>query len=223
MPNNQTVDYSDQSKTDFQRKCKFTLCFESTKNEGFITEKITDAFYADTIPIYYGSSTITDYYNLEFLGLETIGSEELFGIAHTMYDIFISRFTNYMVDFYTGYIMKNIDSIYAYLYNDDNVKKPREKDMPVKSYIDPKFQLIHANLNTVILNTAAYDISLEDLLFSFTDNNIATRLLSVLSDKGDIYKNYYASFLLDQRYMAELLTSIKLKLQELTQQAIEIK
>jgi hypothetical protein len=168
-------------------------------------------------------TTITDYYNLEFLGLETIGSEELFGIAHTMYDIFISRFTNYMVDFYTGYIMKNIDSIYAYLYNDDNVKKPREKDMPVKSYIDPKFQLIHANLNTVILNTAAYDISLEDLLFSFTDNNIATRLLSVLSDKGDIYKNYYASFLLDQRYMAELLTSIKLKLQELTQQAIEIK
>ena len=46
-----------------QRRCKFTLCFESTKHEGFITEKITDAFFADTIPIYYGSSDVTDFFN----------------------------------------------------------------------------------------------------------------------------------------------------------------
>lgn len=57
------VSWKDQSKTDFQRKCKFSICFESTKNEGFITEKIVDAFYADSIPIYYGSSTVTDIFN----------------------------------------------------------------------------------------------------------------------------------------------------------------
>lgn len=63
MPDGQTVSWNNSSKTDFQRKCKFTLCFESTKHEGFITEKITDAFYADTIPVYYGSSNITDIFN----------------------------------------------------------------------------------------------------------------------------------------------------------------
>ena len=58
-----SVSHWDNSKTDFQRKCKFTLCFESTKHEGFVTEKITDAFYADTIPVYYGSDTAKDIFN----------------------------------------------------------------------------------------------------------------------------------------------------------------
>lgn len=53
------------TKSDFQHRCKFTLCFESTKHEGFITEKITDAFFADTIPIYYGSSDIKSIFNEE--------------------------------------------------------------------------------------------------------------------------------------------------------------
>lgn len=57
------VDWLDGSKTEFQRKCKFTLCFESTLHYGFVTEKIMDAFYADTIPVYYGSPTVTDIFN----------------------------------------------------------------------------------------------------------------------------------------------------------------
>jgi len=63
MPNGETVDWLDGSKLKFQRKCKFSLCFESTKDEGFITEKIIEAFYSDTIPVYYGSSNITDIFN----------------------------------------------------------------------------------------------------------------------------------------------------------------
>lgn len=63
MPDGVRVDWLDDSKTNFQRKSKFTICFESTAHEGFITEKITDAFFADTIPVYYGSSNITEIFN----------------------------------------------------------------------------------------------------------------------------------------------------------------
>ena len=63
MPNGETVCWTDDSKRNFQKKCKFTLCFESTAHEGFITEKITDAFLADTIPVYYGSKTVTNIFN----------------------------------------------------------------------------------------------------------------------------------------------------------------
>lgn len=63
MPQGYVVDWKTESKTDFQRKCKFTLCFESTNHYGFVTEKIMDAFYADTIPVYYGSSTAADIFN----------------------------------------------------------------------------------------------------------------------------------------------------------------
>lgn len=63
MANDEVVDWRNSSKVDFQRKCKFTLCFESTVHYGFVTEKIMDAFYADTIPVYYGSPTVTDIFN----------------------------------------------------------------------------------------------------------------------------------------------------------------
>ena len=58
-----TVDWKDSSKTDFQRKCKFSLCFESTKHAGFVTEKITDAFFSDTIPVYFGSEEVFHIFN----------------------------------------------------------------------------------------------------------------------------------------------------------------
>lgn len=63
MPDGAVVDWMDDSKIEFQRKCKFTLCFESTMHYGFVTEKIMDAFYADTIPVYYGSPTVTEIFN----------------------------------------------------------------------------------------------------------------------------------------------------------------
>lgn len=63
MPNGETVSREDGSKRAFLNKCKFTLCCESLSHGGFITEKILEALEADTIPIYYGSSTITDVIN----------------------------------------------------------------------------------------------------------------------------------------------------------------
>ena len=164
------------------------------------------------------------YYNLVFTKpFEEINPVELYGIAHSLYDIFISRFTDYMVDFYIKYIINNMDSIYAYLVADDNIKKPREKDMMAKSYIDPKFQLIHANLNKIILNMTAYDVPIEVLLQYFVDQPTALTLSQLLIDTGDIYKNYYAVFLQDQRYMAQLLTTIKLQLQSRTQESFNVR
>ncbi len=41
---------------------RFTLCFENMRNiEGYITEKIFDAFSAGVVPIYYGASNVTEY------------------------------------------------------------------------------------------------------------------------------------------------------------------
>lgn len=61
--NGKAVDWLDGSKQEFLKKCRFSLCFESTKGEGFITEKIVEAFFADTIPVYYGSSNIKEIFN----------------------------------------------------------------------------------------------------------------------------------------------------------------
>lgn len=57
------VKNTDNSKYEYQKKCKFTLCFESTAHGGFNTEKIVDAFRADTLPVYYGDPNIGDIFN----------------------------------------------------------------------------------------------------------------------------------------------------------------
>lgn len=58
-----TVSLKDGTKVAYQKKCKFTLCFESTADRGFNTEKLVDAFLADTIPIYYGDPNIGEIFN----------------------------------------------------------------------------------------------------------------------------------------------------------------
>lgn len=62
MPNGETVNRGG-SKYELQKKSKFSFCGESVLHEGFITEKIFDAFSADSIPIYWGSSYISKIIN----------------------------------------------------------------------------------------------------------------------------------------------------------------
>lgn len=166
---------------------------------------------------------ICQYYNLSFLvPFEEIHPNELYGITHTLYDVFVSRFTDYMVDFYISYIINNVDSIYAYLLSDPNIKKPKEKELQGRNFLDPKFYVIHNNLNRIIINMISYDITLEDLIGFFLPGPVGVRILQLISDNGDIYKNHYAAYLQDQRYMADLLTVIKLKMQVKTQEVFGV-
>lgn len=51
------------AKINFMSDYKFSIAFENQSREGYITEKIWDAYQAGTIPIYYGSNNITDFFN----------------------------------------------------------------------------------------------------------------------------------------------------------------
>ena len=66
---------------------------------------------------------------------------------------------------------------------------------------------------------AAYDIEFPNLLVYLSDPNTAASLSSLFSDNGDIYKNYYASYILNPEYTAGVLTNIKLLLQQKTIEA----
>ena len=167
---------------------------------------------------------ICNYYNLTFTGdFDSMRIDEIYGITHTLYDIFISRFTDYLIDFFVSYIVNNADSIASYLKTDDTVVKPKDTSIySSRNYIDPKFILIHCNVNKVIYDIAGHDISLQALLNYFVEPNISSRLNDLLADNGDIYKYHYTCYITDQRYSASLLTNIKLKLQSRTQEAFNI-
>ena len=52
-----------QDKLSFQQKHKFTIAFENTSHSGYTTEKLVQAFAAQTIPIYWGDPAVADTFN----------------------------------------------------------------------------------------------------------------------------------------------------------------
>mgnify|MGYP003384864253 FL=1 len=42
---------------------KFVICFENTVVSGYVTEKLTNAFLAHAVPIYYGAPDVSTYFN----------------------------------------------------------------------------------------------------------------------------------------------------------------
>ena len=164
---------------------------------------------------------ICNFYNLEFTGdFENIEINELYGIARTLYDIFISRFTQYCISFFIRYIMDNKESFYNMVNNDPTSYRPRES---TKKMVDDTMMIaIHANINNIVMNMPTIDITLSNLLEYFCDPPTFKRLDSLLVDRGDIYKNYYASYISDNKTVADMITAIKLALQSQTYEIREI-
>jgi len=67
----------EQSKIDFLSSRKFNICFEPESHPGYTTEKILHAFYAGTVPIYWGSETIANDFNpASFINVHDFNSQE---------------------------------------------------------------------------------------------------------------------------------------------------
>lgn len=50
-------------KLAFQTRHKFAIAFENSAHDGYVTEKLVQAFAAKTIPIYWGSPTVSSEFN----------------------------------------------------------------------------------------------------------------------------------------------------------------
>lgn len=51
------------NKLEFQKKYKFSIVFENSSSKNYLTEKLPQAFAAQTIPIYYGDPCVGDIFN----------------------------------------------------------------------------------------------------------------------------------------------------------------
>lgn len=50
-------------KLEFEKRHKFSLAFENQTHPGYASEKLVEAFAAQTVPIYWGDPTITETFN----------------------------------------------------------------------------------------------------------------------------------------------------------------
>lgn len=68
-----------RSKLEWLPSFKFNMCFENSSYPGYATEKIYEAFMGQTIPIYWGSTTIeTDFNPKAFLNYHDYENDEDF-------------------------------------------------------------------------------------------------------------------------------------------------
>lgn len=69
--------YRVADKRSFLADFKFTIAYENTTHPGYLTEKITDAFAANTIPIYWGDPLVhRDFNPASFINYYDHGSNE---------------------------------------------------------------------------------------------------------------------------------------------------
>ncbi len=50
---------------DWMSQCKFVIAYENKDHDGYITEKVFQAYFSGAIPIYYGNKTVLDDINKE--------------------------------------------------------------------------------------------------------------------------------------------------------------
>lgn len=71
--------YNTQEFIDFVSQYKFIISMENSREETYITEKILHGFNAETIPVYWGSLNVCDYFNEErFLNISDINDADIF-------------------------------------------------------------------------------------------------------------------------------------------------
>lgn len=74
-----------QSKVEMGKNYKFSICFENGTHEGYVTEKINDGFRSGGIPVYYGSSRISEHFNEKsFINVNKLGVDGALELVENM-------------------------------------------------------------------------------------------------------------------------------------------
>ena len=154
-------------------------------------------------------NTILEYYQLT-LTID-IPDEQLYTFCYILYQIFVSEFTERMTNFFTQYILNNIDSIINQIKADNGYKITKNNPYSKKIYNTQDLELIYENMSGIVNILSGLDIPLPALIASLSDVKTSNFLCSYIVDTGDIYKNHYAKFLLDQTTSAAMITKIRLQ------------
>jgi hypothetical protein len=91
-----------------------------------------------------------------------------------------------------------------------------------QNYNNQELELVYENMNYIIDVLASLDVPLDLLITYLSDDKTSNLICNYVVDTGDVYKNYFASFLTDQSTSADMITKIRLKYVEATIENKEI-
>ncbi len=149
-------------------------------------------------------STMIEYYNLSVIN--EIPDEVLYTVTYYLYQALDSEFTERMVNMFSDYIIRNSSSLIANLPQTINTKT----NYSSKLYSNPEYIVIYDNMSAILDIIAGLDIDMYSLFEMLLDSQIANLLCTYIADNGDIYKNYFASFIVNQNTSTDVLSAVRL-------------
>lgn len=171
----------------------------STGYDNDIEEKRVECLTTiiDSILSYYGLARSND-----------IPDEQLYSVCYMLYQLFVSEFTDRMVNFYTQYIINNMNELLNYLSAEDkSIKNTYTK----KIYNTQDYAIIYENMSKIADIIAGLDIPLDQLIAYISDQQTSDFLCQYIEDINDVYKNKFACFLIDDTTSADIITRIRLQ------------
>lgn len=152
-------------------------------------------------------------YNLAFNSTDDM---DYYSAAYYLYKFLVSEFTNNIVKFFVNFIITEREGIYNAIFTKDMIKKNDTSLMySRKLFKDDKLGVIHGNIGMVIENIQSFDIDLYSVLdMIYVEKDISRYIYSIVTDRGNFFKNFYIQYVLDPRIGPELQTMIKLNLQQ---------
>ena len=150
---------------------------------------------------------------------DSINSENIYSICYVLYQLLLSEFTERLIGFFSNYIITHQAELIAAIPEDKrNIKSAYSK----KVYTDPNQICIYENMIDILDIIASLDIPFYDLLIAISDENTANFITTYIADAGDIYKNYFASYVYDPAARSQLITKVKLAYVQLISNKIDI-
>tara|TARA_B110000971_G_C20024472_1_gene508066 strand:+ start:899 stop:2422 length:1524 start_codon:yes stop_codon:yes gene_type:complete len=131
--------WGDMKLIDTYKDHKFVIAMENCRKDGYVTEKILNAFYSGAIPIYWGSSNINDLFNPKaFINVNSFKSfNDCVHYAINMSQQKITRMTNEKIYNETNDIINLLNPTYH-----NNATLERYKNV-FKQFLD------NSNLKTI--------------------------------------------------------------------------
>lgn len=164
--------------------------------------------------------TINEYYGMQVF--EDIPDEQIYSVCYIMYQLFVSEFTERMLNFYTQYILNNMDNILNYITNLAGDHKSTKTAYAKKLYNNEKYITIYDNMNLVVDILAGLDIEFPLLVEYLSDINISNLITSYITPIDDVYKNRFASFITDSATRADIITAVRFKFVQATVENAEL-
>jgi len=64
MPDNERCPLDTTEYLEYISQYKFMICFENKPQKNYLTEKLFNAYFGETVPIYWGCTNVSDYINM---------------------------------------------------------------------------------------------------------------------------------------------------------------